>query len=105
LSAETIRREIPFNFAYPPAAIRPEWAGISEKIIVQGIIDCAFIEANQWVIIDYKTDYLKDTRQEIINGYETQINLYAKALAELTRIPVREKIIALITMNEALSIP
>ncbi|TYC85877.1 helicase-exonuclease AddAB subunit AddA [Acetobacterium wieringae] len=105
LSAETIRREIPFNFAYPPAAIRAEWAGISEKIIVQGIIDCAFIEANQWVIIDYKTDYLKDTRQEIINGYETQINLYAQALAELTGIPVGEKIIALITMNEALSIP
>ncbi|MDO9493608.1 helicase-exonuclease AddAB subunit AddA [Acetobacterium sp.] len=102
LSAEKIRREIPFNYGYAPAEIRAEWVDIPEKIIVQGIIDCAFMEDHQWVIIDYKTDYFKDPRlrEEIISGYEIQINLYAKALTALTSIPVKEKIIGLITMNE-----
>jgi len=106
LSAEKIRREIPFNYGYSPAEIRTAWAGVQEKIIVQGIIDCAFIEDRQWVIVDYKTDYFKDPgqREEIIKGYEIQINLYAKALAELTGIPVKEKIIGLITMKENINI-
>ena len=106
LSAEKIRREIAFNYAYAPAEIRAVWAGVPEKIIVQGIIDCAFIEDRQWVIIDYKTDYFKNPqqREEMIKGYEIQINLYAKALAELTGIPVKEKIISLIIMKENIGI-
>ena len=106
LSAPKIRRESPFNYAYEPAEIRTAWAGISDKIIVQGIIDCAFMEDDQWVIVDYKTDYFKDPRQreEIIKGYEIQLNLYAQALTELTGIAVKEKIIGLITMNENIRI-
>lgn len=106
LSAEKIRREIPFNYAYAPAEIRTVWAGVPDKIIVQGIIDCIFMEDHQWVIVDYKTDYFKDSclREETIKGYEIQINLYAKALTELTGIPVKEKFIGLITMKENISI-
>ncbi|AWW26462.1 helicase-exonuclease AddAB subunit AddA [Acetobacterium sp. KB-1] len=106
LSAEKIRREIPFNYAYDPAEIRLEWTDIREKIIVQGIIDCAFMEDQKWVIIDYKTDYFKDPqqREQVLRGYEIQINLYAKALTELTGVPVKEKVIGLITLNEAISI-
>lgn len=106
LSAQQIRREMPFNYAVAPVEIRSEWAEVPEKIIVQGIIDCAFMEDRHWVIIDFKTDYFKETRQreEIIKGYKIQINLYAKALTDLTSIPVKEKIIALITMKENISI-
>nr|WP_320026665.1 helicase-exonuclease AddAB subunit AddA [uncultured Acetobacterium sp.] len=102
LSAAEIRREIPFNYAYDPAKVREEWVGIEQKIIVQGIIDCAFIEDGQWVIIDYKTDHYQDNnqRKEIIDGYKIQVNLYAEALNELTGIPVKEKIIGLISMKE-----
>ncbi|MCG2730946.1 MAG: helicase-exonuclease AddAB subunit AddA, partial [Acetobacterium sp.] len=102
LSAAEIRREIPFNYAYDPAKVREEWVGIEQKIIVQGIIDCAFMEDDQWVIIDYKTDHYQDINQrdEIIDGYKIQVNLYAEALNELTGIPVKEKIIGLISMKE-----
>ena len=95
LSAAEIRREIPFNYAYDPGKVRDAWRGISQKIMVQGIIDCAFMEAGQWVLIDYKTDHYQDIRQrdEMIAGYAVQINLYAEALTELTGIPVKEKII------------
>lgn len=106
LSAAQIRREIPFNYAYEPVKVRDEWAEIEQKIIVQGIIDCAFMEDGQWVIIDYKTDHYQDINQrdEIVDGYKIQINLYAEALNELTGIPVKEKIIGLISMKENISV-
>lgn len=106
LAAEKIKREIPFNYAYSPVKVKKDWAGITEKIIVQGIIDCAFIEDGQWVIVDYKTDYYQDLpqRDEIIKGYEVQVNLYAEALAQLTGLKVKEKIIGLITMGENIKI-
>jgi len=105
LSAEKIRREIPFNYAYEPGAVRAEWAGIKEKIIVQGIIDCAFIEDGQWVIVDYKTDFYRDQKQraELLAAYGIQINLYAQALTALSGLPVKETIIAFITMQENIS--
>ena len=105
LSAEKIRREIPFNYGYDPGKVRAEWLGIEEKITVQGIIDCAFIEDNQWVIVDYKTDFYQDAKQRdgLLNEYGIQINLYAEALTALTGMPVKEKIIAFITMQENIS--
>lgn len=63
------------------------------------------MEDQKWVIIDYKTDYFKDPlqREQVLKGYKIQINLYAKALTELTGVPVKEKVIGLITLNEAIS--
>ncbi len=106
LAAEKIKREMPFNYAYSPVKVKKEWDGIKEKIIVQGIIDCAFIENGQWVIIDYKTDYYQSLsqRDEIIKSYQIQVNLYAEALEELTGIKVKEKVIGLITMGENIKI-
>ncbi|KNZ42462.1 helicase-exonuclease AddAB subunit AddA [Acetobacterium bakii] len=106
LSAPKIKREIPFNYCYQPGKVKAEWADITAKIMVQGIIDCAFIEDGKWVLIDYKTDYFKDTGQRaaLINGYEIQVSIYAEALETLTHIPVKEKIIAFITMKENVSI-
>ncbi|MBC3887297.1 helicase-exonuclease AddAB subunit AddA [Acetobacterium paludosum] len=102
LSAAKVRREIPFNYGYDPGKVRSEWSGIKEKITVQGIIDCAFMEEEQWVIIDYKTDFYQDPvqRDALLKGYEVQVNLYAEAMTALSGIPVKEKIIAFITMKE-----
>ncbi|MGV8906816.1 MAG: helicase-exonuclease AddAB subunit AddA [Acetobacterium sp.] len=106
LGSPKIKREIPFNYCYNPGKVRAEWASVSGKIMVQGIIDCAFIEDGKWVLIDYKTDYYKDTqtREAIIRGYKIQVDLYAEALEALTGIAVAEKIIALITMKENINL-
>jgi len=102
LRSPKIKREIPFNYCYDPGKVREEWARVNGKIMVQGIIDCAFIEDGKWVLIDYKTDYYKESqaRDAIIGGYKIQVDLYAEALEVLTDISVKEKIIALITMKE-----
>ena len=60
-----------------------------EATMVQGIIDCAFKEDGEWVLIDYKTDH--DTRPDtFVPRHEMQMNWYRAALERLTRVRVKE---------------
>ena len=59
------------------------------KMILQGVIDCAFREGEEWVILDYKTDRGK-TAEELREEYSPQLSWYARAIRELTGQPVRE---------------
>jgi len=51
----------------------------NEKILVQGVLDCAFKENGEIVLLDYKTDKVKD-ENELISRYSGQLMMYKKAL-------------------------
>ena len=70
---------------------------------MQGTIDCCFIEDGQWVLLDYKTDRADDL-DVIRQRYHAQLGLYALALARITGIPVKERALCLIAMNETLTV-
>ncbi len=53
-----------------------------EGVLVQGIIDVFWIEANKIIVLDYKTDRV-EVAEELVNRYETQLKLYADALARV----------------------
>ncbi len=74
-----------------------------EKIIVQGYIDCAFIENGCWVIVDYKTDRVKDI-SVLKSRYGPQLKMYEKALNECTGIPVKETVIYSLHLNKKIII-
>jgi ATP-dependent helicase/nuclease subunit A len=58
--------------------------------ILQGVIDCAFLEDGEWVLVDYKTDRIAD-EDAFIQRYQGQIDWYATALMRITGLPVKEK--------------
>lgn len=65
-----------------------------EKVIVQGIIDCLFVDTKGDVyLIDYK--YVNRSEQEIKKTYSYQIKLYKEAVSKIRKIP-RESIKAYI---------
>ncbi len=65
----------------------------SEKILVQGIIDLYYItHDNKLVLVDYKTDYIKN-ENELINKYKEQLELYQEALEEALHKKVDKKYI------------
>lgn len=64
----------------------------SEKILLQGIADCVFLEDDQIVIVDYKTDYVKD-KDELIKKYYSQLELYKKALSKTLNKKVKQCVI------------
>lgn len=56
---------------------------IQEKILVQGVIDLYYIDKNDNIIlVDYKTDYVKNSEQELIDKYKKQLSIYKRALEE-----------------------
>lgn len=63
-----------------------------EIILIQGIIDVYFIEDNEIVIADYKTDNVTEINQ-LVNHYFVQLELYKRAVEQINNIKVKEKII------------
>ena len=55
---------------------------------LQGVIDLCFLEDGQWVLADYKTDFISG--QELVARYSLQVRWYAHALAVITGTPVKE---------------
>ncbi len=93
LESPRVEREWPFN-------LRVDSKG--ERLLVQGVIDCCFLENGEWVLLDYKTDRADDPAA-LAEHYRPQIEWYARALAEITGIPVREKLICLLRAGMELS--
>ena len=76
----------------------------NEKILVQGIIDLYYINKNdELILVDYKTDYVK-SKEELVNKYRTQINLYAKALEKALGKKIAKKEIFSIYLEEEIEI-
>lgn len=94
LASERVEREWPFVLRMDAgeALTSGELSSnsIHERILVQGVIDCCFIENGKWVLIDYKTDR-EDDLDLLRERYASQLNLYARALAEITNMPVGRK--------------
>jgi len=79
LHAQLIRREWGFNLLLDDAA----------GTLLQGVIDCAFMEDDAWVLLDYKTDRFDD-EEAFRTRYAMQLEWYARALERITGKPVRE---------------
>lgn len=60
-------------------------------VVVQGIIDAYFCEDNEIVLIDYKTDSIKQGQEDILEKrYKTQMLYYKDTLEQLTGLKVKQ---------------
>jgi ATP-dependent helicase/nuclease subunit A len=88
-----LKREVPFVLGVPIKDIYLD-CDRDEKVLIQGVIDCFFIEDNNIILVDYKTDYITDDEEEkLITRYKKQMELYAMALESITGRKVSEKIL------------
>ncbi len=74
LAADRVYREEPF-------CIWVEQEG--ERVLVQGVIDCYFIERGRAVLIDYKTDSAGGDSEKAAQKHRPQLEMYALALKEI----------------------
>ncbi len=63
-----------------------------ETVVIQGYVDCAFVEDGELVIVDYKTDR-GVSMQELRERYRTQLKMYEYALCECTGMRVKGTLI------------
>lgn len=100
LASPRVERELAFNHRVKANSVFD--ADTDETLLLQGIIDCCFIEGGEWVLIDYKTDYVpKGRAKEVAMSHAKQLRLYKSALEELTGIPVKECWIHLLSTGES----
>jgi len=71
----------------------------TEKVILQGIIDAFIMEEEGIILVDYKTDRVKDG-EELRNRYQKQIDLYSKALEQILGIKVKRRVLYSFSLGE-----
>lgn len=77
----------------------------SENILVQGIIDLYYInQQNEVILVDYKTDYVEGSGEELIEKYKVQLEIYKKALEESLKEKVKHVYIYSIYLNKEIEI-
>ena len=69
-----------------------------EELLVQGTVDCCFLEDGAWVLLDYKTDRSRDV-EALKAHYQNQLRVYALALERITGIPVKQKMLCLLASD------
>lgn len=95
-------KEQPFVFGIDAKEMYPE-TNTEELILIQGIIDVYFEEDDGLVVLDYKTDRVK-AGVELVAKYREQLELYGRALEQMTLKKVKEKVIYSFTLEEEIRI-
>ena len=79
-------------FVMGQSADEIEHDGSDTMVLVQGIIDAFFIEDDEIVLLDYKTDVI-NSAEELKNRYQKQLDLYQCALEANLGKKVKEKLL------------
>lgn len=95
-----LKREQPFMMSVPASEADPSYPA-DETILVQGVIDACFAEGDEIILVDYKTDRVKEIG-ELKKRYEKQLAYYQQALERTTGKKVKEKIIYSLALDEEL---
>lgn len=107
LQAKGVSRELPFTLALPATEVYPDLSerGKDERVLVQGVIDCLVDEGDGLLLIDYKSDRIPPGQLPVVaERYRGQINLYSRAVEEILKRPVKERVIYLFDNGEILTL-
>ena len=102
INAKRIERELPFSMLFEGKRVYDTLED-GEDLFLQGIIDTAFEEDGEWVLVDYKTDRVK-SGEDLIKRYKIQMDLYKEALQRLTGMPVKTCYIYSFRLHDAIII-
>ena len=102
INAKRIERELPFSMLFDGKRVYDTLED-GENLFLQGIIDTAFEEDGEWVLVDYKTDRVK-SGEDLIKRYKIQMDLYKEALQRLTGLPVKACYIYSFRLHDAIII-
>lgn len=104
-ASDNVMREKKFAALFPAKFFYLELTGeaAEEKIVVQGIADCVFVEDGELVIVDYKTDTGVDA-EALLDRYSAQLEIYREALSQALGMPVKETLLYSFFMNSTVKV-
>lgn len=99
-ASKNVLIEQPFEYLLP-APSDADYSG--RRMRLRGKIDLAFIEDDEWVLVDYKSDRAASA-EELAARYAPQIEYYKEALEKITGCPVRESYLFSLERSEAIPV-
>ncbi|MBP0972555.1 MAG: UvrD-helicase domain-containing protein, partial [Oscillospiraceae bacterium] len=72
--------------------------------VLIGTMDLLFREGDGYVLVDYKTDYVRNA-ETLLQEYSLQLGLYQKAAELMFGVPVREAYIYSFTLGKEIRVP
>jgi ATP-dependent helicase/nuclease subunit A len=76
-----------------------------EKVRLQGIIDCFFEYNKDLILLDYKTDYVKDGDEDSLKEkYKKQLDYYSNAIFKMTGKKVKYKYLYSFSLEKEIQI-
>lgn len=103
LQSENVLREFKFSILSDGTQWDPELSG--EKILLQGVVDCAILEDDGITIIDFKTDRVtEETVLSVAHGYIPQISAYADAVARIYKLPVKRSVLYFFAIGKEMDV-
>lgn len=102
LRSPQVQKERRFTAMIPASLAAPEQSQSREEVILQGAVDCTFLEGDLLHVVDFKTDRVS-SMEELWGRYETQLRLYGAAMEEVSGYRVGELILYSTYLNRASS--
>jgi ATP-dependent helicase/nuclease subunit A len=91
-------REFKFSLLDDGRNYLPELSG--EQVLLQGVVDCAIVDEDGIIILDFKTDRVTSrTAADAAERYRIQIETYADALSRIYELPVKAKYLYFFNIN------
>ena len=100
--AENVLREFKFSILMEAEELTDD---PDDRILLQGVVDCAMITDDGISIIDFKTDRVtKETVGDVSEKYRPQIEGYANALSRIYRMPVKSALLYFFNLDQFVAI-
>lgn len=104
MGSGTLQREFKFSLLVQAADYYSD-VGQDEQVLLQGVVDCWYETKDGIVVLDFKTDRVgPDSVEERVNGYKPQLEVYGRALEEVTGRAVTRKILWFFAIDEGFEI-
>ena len=98
-----ILREFKFSVLDDGSHYAPELA--EEKILLQGVVDCALIEPDGITVLDFKTDSVtEETLAAAVARYRDQVQAYADAMERIFQKKVKQALLYFFRLNKLIEI-
>lgn len=102
-ASQKVTRELKFSILAPAERFIPD--GGQEELMLQGVIDCYFEENGEIVLIDFKTDNIRNSSEsQRAASYAVQMDIYGYALERMTGMKVKEKILYFFATNSGIKV-
>lgn len=103
IASKQLYREERFTVKIHPALISDDYPDTDDEIVMQGAVDLAFEEDGKIVIVDYKTDRVRDI-QKLVMLYKKQLELYKEAMQQSLEQEVSECLICSVALNDIIKV-